>query len=58
MNVYDLSGQDCLLNSSGKQAQLILEHIPRPSAFVLSESPVSLGSTYVSVFSMGKAVTM
>jgi hypothetical protein len=58
MNVYDLSGQYCLLNSSGKQARLLLEHIPRPPAFVLSESSGSQGSIYVSVFAMVKAVTM
>jgi hypothetical protein len=58
MNAYDLSGQDCLLNSSGKQAPLLLEHIPRPTAFILLESPGSLGSIYVSVFAMGKVVTV
>jgi hypothetical protein len=58
MNVYDLSGQDCLLNSSGKVAQLLPEHIPRSPAFVLSEFPGSPESICVSVFAMGKAVTM
>jgi hypothetical protein len=41
-----------------KNSQILLEHIPRPPAVVLSEYPNSRKNIYVPVFAVVKAVAM